>query len=59
MEGVHAWREEHRVEPATAQPKPRKSLYDLLTQAPFAGSKRNLERQKDYPRSLDLGPIDL
>ncbi len=33
---------------------PRKSLYDLLTQPPFAGSELNLERQKDYPRPVDL-----
>ena len=37
-----------------APPRPRKKLYDLLTQAPFAGSELNLERQKDYPRPVDL-----
>ncbi len=31
-----------------------KRLYDLLTQPPFAGSELNLERQKDYPKFLDL-----
>ena len=35
-------------------PRPRKKLYDLLTQPPFAGSELNLERQKDYPRPVDL-----
>jgi Arc/MetJ-type ribon-helix-helix transcriptional regulator len=35
-------------------PRPRKELYDLLTQPPFAGSEMNLERQKDYPRPVDL-----
>jgi Arc/MetJ-type ribon-helix-helix transcriptional regulator len=37
-----------------APPRPRKKLYDLLTQPPFAGSELNLERQKDYPRPVDL-----
>ena len=54
VQGVHAWREKHRVEPTTAPPKPRKRLYDLLTQPPFAGSQLNLERQKDYPKPVDL-----
>ena len=31
VEGVHAWREKHRIEPAAATPKPRKHIYDLLT----------------------------
>ena len=33
---------------------PRKSLADVLSSSPFAGSELNLERQKDYPRPLDL-----
>jgi len=33
---------------------PRKSLAEVLSAPPFAGSELNLERQKDYPRPLDL-----
>lgn len=33
---------------------PRKNLVDVLSSPPFAGSELNLERQKDYPRPLDL-----
>jgi Arc/MetJ-type ribon-helix-helix transcriptional regulator len=53
VQGVHAWREKHHAEPS--QTKPRKKLYDLLTQPPFAGSELTIERQKDYPRQVDLG----
>ena len=53
VKGVHAWREKHQVEPS--EPKPRKKLYDLLTQPPFAGSELTIERQEDYPRPVDLG----
>lgn len=53
VEGVQAWREKHQAQ-SNARPKPRKHLYDLLTQPPFAGSELKLERQKDYPRSIDL-----
>ena len=55
MQGIYALREKSKVEQATVTPpKPRKKLYDLLTQPPFAGSELNLERQKDYPRPVDL-----
>ena len=40
--------------PETATKKPRKNLVDVLSSPPFAGSELNLERQKDYPRPLDL-----
>jgi Arc/MetJ-type ribon-helix-helix transcriptional regulator len=40
-------------ETATAR-KPRKSLVDVLSQSPFAGSELDLERIRDYPRPLDL-----
>jgi len=53
VQGVHAWREKHH--PGPAQAKPRKRLYDLLTRAPFGGSELTIERQKDYPRQIDLG----
>lgn len=50
-----ALREKSDVAQATGlTPRPRKKLYDLLTQPPFAGSELNLERQKDYPRPVDL-----
>jgi Arc/MetJ-type ribon-helix-helix transcriptional regulator len=52
VEGVNAWREKHQVESST--PKPRKKLYDLLTQPPFAGSELAIERQQDHPRPIDL-----
>jgi Arc/MetJ-type ribon-helix-helix transcriptional regulator len=51
--GVHAWRAQHRAEPGEA-PRIRKSLFALLTQPPFAGSDLDLDRQKDYPRPIDL-----
>lgn len=53
VQGVHAWREKHHAE--APQNKPRKKLYDLLTQPPFAGSELTIERQKDFPRQVDLG----
>lgn len=53
-QGVHAWREKHRVECIAAPYQPRKRLYDLLTQSPFAGSELDLERQTDCPRPVDL-----
>ena len=50
-----ALREKSNVAHAKVTPaRPRKKLYDLLTQPPFAGSELNLERQKDYPRPVDL-----
>jgi len=53
VEGVNAWREKHQVE--SSEPRPRKRLYDLLTQPPFAGSELTIERQKDDPRPIDFG----
>jgi len=52
VQGVYALREKSNFA-ETAQ-RPRKRLYDLLTKPPFAGSELNLERQKDYPRPVDL-----
>ena len=34
--------------------KPRRNLVDILSEPPFAGSDLDLERQKDYPRHIDL-----
>jgi len=42
------------VEPAAKRALPEKKLVDVLSSPPFAGSELNLERQKDYPRPLDL-----
>jgi Arc/MetJ-type ribon-helix-helix transcriptional regulator len=49
-----ALREKSNVAQAMAPARPRKKLYDLLTQPPFAGSELDLERQKDYPRPVNL-----
>jgi Arc/MetJ-type ribon-helix-helix transcriptional regulator len=49
-----ALREKSNAAPSTVPPGPRKKLYDLLTQPPFARSELNLERQKDGPRPVDL-----
>ena len=50
--GVLALREKHGVE--SSELNPRKRLYDLLTQPPFAGSELVIERQTDFPRPVDL-----
>ena len=52
VQGVTAWHEKHKVAPAEL--RLRKPLYDLLTQAPFAGSELAIDRQKEYPRPVDL-----
>jgi hypothetical protein len=33
---------------------PRKNLAQLLMESPFAGAELDLERRKDYPRSIEL-----
>jgi Arc/MetJ-type ribon-helix-helix transcriptional regulator len=50
VRGVRALHEEQAAE----VPKPRKSLYELLSQPPFAGSDLMIEREKDYPRPVSL-----
>jgi hypothetical protein len=52
--GVHALREKATSQAEVVSPRPRKTIYDLLTQPPFAGSELNLERHQDYPRPVDL-----
>ena len=52
VKGVEAIREESKM--AEAEAKPRKSLVQLLTQYPFAGSEPDLERVKEFPRPIDL-----
>ena len=55
VQGVYALREKSKVkQSASPHDKARKSLYDLLTQPPFAGSGLDLERQNDCPRPIDL-----
>ena len=54
-QGIYSLREKSNgAQDKLANPKPRKKLYDLLTQPPFAGSELNLDRLKDYPRPVDL-----
>jgi Arc/MetJ-type ribon-helix-helix transcriptional regulator len=50
VRGVRALRDEQSAE----TPKIRKSLYELLSQPPFAGSDLVIVRQKDYPSPTDL-----
>jgi hypothetical protein len=52
--GVHALREKQRMESSAAAGSPRKHIYDLLTQPPFASSGLKIERQKDFPRPVNL-----
>ena len=47
VQGVYARRENSKLESASQLSSPRKSLYELLTTPPFAGSELNIERQKD------------
>lgn len=45
--------------PELGEPRPVRrrfnNLSDLLLNSPFAGANLDLERSKDYPRSVDLG----
>jgi hypothetical protein len=41
-------------EPSSLPMRPLRNLVDVLSEPPFAGSELNLERIRDYPRSLDL-----
>ena len=56
VQTVYAWREKHDMHPTTAAParEPRKNLADFLLESPFHGSELQIERQKDYPREIDL-----
>jgi Arc/MetJ-type ribon-helix-helix transcriptional regulator len=51
---VSAWRERN----LTAEEKPTSitagNLSDLLLHSPFAGADLDLERSRDFPRSVDL-----
>jgi hypothetical protein len=56
VQTVHAWREKNQIPPTATAParKPRKNLADFLLESPFHGSELQIERQKDYPREIDL-----
>jgi len=55
VQGIRALREgSHTGNVDFAARKDRKHLADVLSQPPFAGSELSLERQKDYPRQLQL-----
>jgi len=53
VQGVYAWREKHQVGPSAAR-KPKKNFAQFLMDSPLPGSGLKLERQKDYPRPIDL-----
>ncbi len=42
------------AEPPAPPLKPRRNLFDILNEPPFAGSNLVIERQKDYTRPFDL-----
>jgi Arc/MetJ-type ribon-helix-helix transcriptional regulator len=41
-------------EESSQEARPLRNLIDVLSEPPFAGSELNLERMRDFPRSLDL-----
>jgi len=53
-EAMHALQAQSAKRDVTVPAKERKTLYELLTQPPFAGSELNLERQRDFPRPVEL-----
>jgi Arc/MetJ-type ribon-helix-helix transcriptional regulator len=55
VQGVNAWREKHQVEPSASTVRtPKKNFAQFLMESPLPGSGLKLERQKDYPRPIDL-----
>jgi Arc/MetJ-type ribon-helix-helix transcriptional regulator len=56
VEGVTARREKHHVQSTALAPAraPRRNLADFLLESPFHGSELQIERQRDYPRDIDL-----
>lgn len=52
--GVRAVREKFKTAQGMARRKPRKNLADFLLESPFHGSDLEIDRQKDYPREIDL-----
>jgi Arc/MetJ-type ribon-helix-helix transcriptional regulator len=54
-QGVYALRERSGMRDNVEHPAiPRKALYELLTQPPFAGSGLELVRQRDFARPIEL-----
>jgi Arc/MetJ-type ribon-helix-helix transcriptional regulator len=53
VEGVHAWREKRRTQPAD-RPERKQTLSEFLLGSPLAGSDLNLERDKDPGRTIQL-----
>jgi hypothetical protein len=49
-----ARREKHQVEQRQVSQKPLKNLAQVLLDSRFAGSDLDLEREKDYGRTVDL-----
>jgi hypothetical protein len=49
VKGIEALREKSIARPEVARQKQRKHLVDVLSEAPFAGSDLNLERQRITP----------
>jgi hypothetical protein len=55
VQGINAWREKYQVEPSGSTIRaPKKNLAQFLIESPLPGSGLKLERQKDYPRPIDL-----
>ncbi len=50
--GVAAWHEKQA--PDSSQTNPVKTIYELLSQPPFAAPELQIERQKDCPRPVEL-----
>ena len=55
VEGVQAVREKFKDAQAPAAPrKPKKNLAQFLLESPLRGSGLRLDRQRDFPRPVDL-----
>ncbi len=52
IQGLTARRKTHLA--SDLETKPIKKIYDLLSQPPFAGSGLQIERQREFPKLLDL-----
>ena len=53
VQSVQAWREKHQMEPLTSQTT-KKDFAQFLLDSPLPGSGLKIERQKDFPRPIDL-----
>jgi hypothetical protein len=56
VRGLHALREKGQSGAPAAEPlaKPKKNFAQFLLESPLPGSGLRLERQKDYPRPVEL-----